>query len=143
MRKTTRLAMAFVVTFVVAALAAGPVDAKQKSVSGNWTLTIEGLPMRFVLAQKRSAVTGSLDYPHGAPFQLTGAFKNGTLTFSGGSESAAENFSVRIDARGSLKDDGTLAGMLNAHFIELNDAHQLVKTRDQQMQWTAARTPRK
>jgi hypothetical protein len=32
-----------------------------------------------------------------------------------------------------------LTGTLNAHFIELNDAHQVVRTRDQVMMWTAVR----
>jgi len=138
-----RTATQFVMALVVATLVAGPVEAKKTTVAGSWTLTIESLPMRFVLAQKGSAVTGTLDYPHGAPFQLTGAFKNGTLTFSGGSESPRENFTVHIDARGSLTENGTLAGTINAHFIELNDSHQVVRTRDQQMQWTATRTPQK
>jgi hypothetical protein len=127
----------------LAILAMVAVQAKNTTVTGTWTLTIESLPMRFVLAQKGSNVTGTLDYPHGAPFQLTGSFKKGTLTFSGGSESARENFTVRIDASGVLKDDDTLDGTLDAHFIEFNDAHQVVRTRDQQMKWTAVRTSRK
>lgn len=134
-----RRALWLAIVFGVVAVTAGQVEAK-KNVAGTWTLTIENLPMRCALAQKGSAVTGTLDYPHGAPFQLTGAFKNGTLTFSGGSESARESFTVHIDARGALKDDGTLEGTLDAHFLEFNEAHQVVKTRDQKMKWTAART---
>lgn len=134
-----RNAALIVIAFAVAALATSPADAKQKSIAGNWTLSIESLPMRFVLAQKGRAVTGTLDYPHGAPFQLTGAFADGTLTFSGGSNSPRENFSVHIEAKGSLKPDGTLEGTLNAHFIESNDAHEVVRTRDQVMMWTATR----
>jgi hypothetical protein len=84
-------------------------------------------------------VTGTLDYPHGAPFQLTGAFANGSLTFSGNSDSPRENFSVQIEATGSLKADGSLEGTLKAHFVERDDAQQVVRTRDQVMMWTAVR----
>jgi len=134
-----RKALFTVVVFALAALAASPLEAKQKSVAGNWTLTIENLPMRFVLAQKGRAVTGTLDYPHGAPFQLTGAFDKNTLTFAGGSDSPRENFSVQIEAKGSLKSDGSLDGTLNAHFIEHDDAGKVTRTRDQVMMWKATR----
>jgi hypothetical protein len=127
------------VVVVAAVLTAGAVEAKQKTVAGNWTMSIEGLAMRFVLAQKGRVVTGTLDYPHGAPFKLTGAFADGSLTFSGGSDSPGENFSVQIKATGSLEPGGSLAGTINAHFIEMNDAHEVVRTRDQVMMWTAVR----
>src|SRR5882672_3860395 len=93
-----------VVIFALAALAASPLEAKQKSVTGNWTLTIENFPMKFVLAQKGHAVTGRLDYPHGAPFELTGTFDKDTLTFAGGTTSR-ENFSIDMKATGTLKSD--------------------------------------
>jgi hypothetical protein len=125
------------IAFVVAALAAGPAIAKQKSIAGNWTLSTDNLPLKLVMAQKGDAVTGALDYPHGAPFHLTGAFKKDKLTFSG--DSTGENFTVHIQAAGSLSADGSLAGTLNAHFVDLNDAHEVVRTRDQVMKWTAVR----
>ena len=118
-------------------LAGGAVEAKQKTVAGNWTLTTENLPLKLVLAQKGGAVTGTLDYPHGTPFRLTGAFKKGTLTFSG--DSTGDNFTVHLQAKSSLNADGSLTGTINAHFIEMNDAHEVVRTRDQVMMWTAVR----
>jgi hypothetical protein len=90
-----------------------------------------------VLAQKRDAVTGTMDYPHGSPFQLKGAFKAGVLTFS--ADSTGDNFTVHIDSTGSLQTDGTMTGTIKAHFIEMNDAHQVVKTRDQDIAWIAVR----
>ncbi len=78
-----------------------------------------------------------MDYPHGTPFKLTGAFKRGTLTFAG--DSTGDNFTVHIDATGSLAGDGTMKGTLKAHFIETDDAHQVRRTRDQDMNWTAVR----
>ena len=37
------------------------------------------------------------------------------------------------------KADGTLAGTLKVHFDEFNDAHQIVRVRNQEIPWTAAR----
>jgi hypothetical protein len=47
-----RKALWFVIVFGTLVMAAGPVEAKKKGVAGTWTLTIENLPMRFVLGQK-------------------------------------------------------------------------------------------
>ena len=137
MRKAVIAAIA--VTLI--AFATGSVTAKQNALAGEWTLTIEGLPLHLVLAQKRDAVTGTMDYPHGSPFQLKGAFKAGVLTFS--ADATGDNFTVHIDATGSLQADGTMTGTIKAHFIEMNDAHQVVRTRDQDIAWTAARAATK
>jgi hypothetical protein len=77
---------------------------------------------------------------HGDPIKLTGGLADDTLTFSG--DSSGENFTIHIDSTGSLKEDGTLAGTLKAHFVDFNDAHQVVRTRDQEIPWTATRTSR-
>jgi hypothetical protein len=122
---------------IVAALGAGSVDAKGKSVAGTWTLKVEHLGLRLELAQKKNVVTGTLDWPHGDPIKLTGALTGDTLTFGG--DSAGENFSVHIDSTGTLKADGTMDGMLNAHFVDYNDAHDVVRKRDQEIPWTAER----
>ncbi len=131
-----------IVVFAAAALDARPLEAKKKTVAGNWTLTIEHFPLRFVLDQKGSDVTGRLDYPHGAPIPLKGTFRKETLTFSGDSKSA-ENFTIHVDATGAFESDGSLSGTLKAHFIEFNDAGDVVRTRDQVMMWTAERAPQK
>jgi hypothetical protein len=70
---------------VVAALGAGSVDAKGKSVAGAWTLTVEHLGLKLALAQKKDVVTCTLDWPHGDPIKLTGAFTGDTLRFAGDS----------------------------------------------------------
>ena len=121
----------------VAALGVGSVDAKEKSVAGTWTLTVEHFGLKLELAQKKNAVTGTLDWPHGDPIKLSGAMTGDTLTFSG--DSSGENFTVHIDSTGSLKADGTLTGTLNAHFVDFNDAHDIVRQRDQEIPWTAMR----
>jgi hypothetical protein len=87
------------ITAIVVAAAvfgAGAVEAKQKTIAGNWTLSVENLPLKLVLAQYGRAVTGTLDYPHGTPFRLTGAFEKDRLTFSG--DSTGDDFTVHIQA---------------------------------------------
>jgi hypothetical protein len=120
-----------------AALAAGSVEAKQESIAGTWTFSVEHLGLKLVLDQKKSGVTGTLDWPHGDPIKLTGMFADDTLLFSG--DSAGENFTIHIDSTGMRKADGTLTGTLKAHFDEFNDAHAVVRTRNQEIPWTAVR----
>ena len=126
-----------VVVFAVGALGAGVVDAKGKSVTGTWTLTVEHFGLKLDLLQKRNTVTGTLDWPHGDPIKLTGGLTGDTLTFAG--DSGGENFSIHIDSTGTFKADGTMMGTLKAHFVDFNDAQEVVRTRDQEIPWTAAR----
>jgi len=120
-----------------AAIGAGSVDAKQKTIAGTWTLTVEHIGLKLVLEQKKTAVTGTLDWPHGDPIKLAGTMAGDTLTFSG--DSSGENFTVHIDSTGSLQASGALMGTLKARFVDFNDAHQVVRTRDQEIPWTAMR----
>ncbi len=120
-----------------ATLGAGSVDAKQKTIAGTWTLSVEHLGLKLVLEQKNTTVTGTLDWPHGDPIKLAGKMAGDTLTFTG--DSSGENFTVHIDSTGSLEADGTLMGTLKAHFVDFNDTHQVVRTMDQEIPWTAVR----
>ena len=124
----------------IAALMVGSVEAKPQTIAGDWTLSVENLPLHLVFTQKGHALGGTLDYPHGSPFRLTGTLTAGKVTFSG--DSAGQNFTVHIDATGSLTAGGTLEGTINAHFVDLDDTHAVVRTRDQQMAWTAVRAPK-
>jgi hypothetical protein len=126
-----------VAVIAVALLEAGSVDAKGKSVAGTWTFRVEHLGLRLQLAQKKNAVTGTLDWPHGDPIKLAGTLTGDTLTFGG--DSAGENFSVHVDSIATLKADDTLAGTLKAHFVDFNDAHEVVRKMDQEIPWTAER----
>ena len=125
------------VVFAIAVLGTGSADAKAKPVTGTWTLTVEQLGMKFTLLQKKNTITGTLDWPHGDPFRLTGGFTGDTLTFAG--DSRGENFTIRIDSTGRLQADGSMAGVIKAHFIDFNDAHEVVRQRDQEIPWTAVR----
>jgi hypothetical protein len=125
------------VMFAITALGTGSADAKAKPVTGTWTLTVEHVGMKLTLLQKKNTITGTLDWPHGDPFKLTGGFTGDTLTFAGGS--GGENFTIRIDSTGRLQADGTMTGVIRAHFIDFNDAHEVVRQRDQEIPWTAVR----
>jgi hypothetical protein len=131
-----RLTIAAVV-FAIASLGAGPPGAKEKSVTGIWTLTVEHIGLKLTLQQKKSTITGTLDWPHGDPIKLTGGFTRDTLTFAG--DSSGDNFTVRIDSTGKLQADGTITGVLKARFVDLNDSHEVVRQRDQEIPWTAVR----
>ena len=122
---------------VIATLGIASSDAKEPSIAGTWTLSVEHIGLKLVLEQNKGVVTGTLDWPHGDPIKLTGAFTGEVLTFSG--DSTGENFSIHVDSTGSLKADDTLAGTLKAHFDEFNDAHQVVRVRNQEIPWTAMR----
>jgi hypothetical protein len=126
-----------VVLIIGAALQTASVDAKEKSIAGAWTMSVEHIGLKLVFAQKRQAVTGTLDWPHGDPIKLSGAIAGDTLTFSG--DSGGDNFTVHVNSTASLQADGTLAGTLKAHFVDFNDAHEIVRQRDQEIPWTARR----
>jgi hypothetical protein len=132
-----RVIMAAVVVLAVAAFGAGSADAKGKSVTGTWTFTVEHLGLKLQLLQKKNAVTGTLDWPHGDPIKLIGALTGDTLTFAG--DSSGENFTVHIDSTGRLRADSTMAGTLKAQFIDFNDAHEVVRKHEQEIPWTAER----
>ena len=129
-----RLTIAAVV-FAIAALSTRAVNAKGKSVTGTWTLTVEHVGMKLTLRQKKDTITGTLDWPHGDPIKLTGGFSGHTLTFAG--DSGGDNFTIQIDSTGRLQADGTMNGVLKAHFVDLNDAHEVVRKIDQEISWTA------
>ena len=122
---------------VIATLAVASLEAKETSIAGTWTFSIEHIGLKLVLEQKKDAVTGTLDWPHGDPIKLTGVFTGETLTFFG--ESAGQNFTIHVISTGSRKADGTLTGTLKAHFDEFNDAHEIVRVRNQEIPWTARR----
>jgi hypothetical protein len=123
--------------FAIAALGTGSVEAKGKSLTGTWTLTVEHVGLKLTLQQKKNTITGTLDWPHGDPIKLTGGFTGDTLTFAG--DSGGDNFTIRIDSTGRLQADGTMTGVLKAHFVDMNNAHEVVRQTDQELPWTAVR----
>ena len=130
-------ALLAVAMFAITAIGASSVDAKGKALTGTWTLTVEHFGLKLELVQKKNAITGTLDWPHGDPIKLTGRLTGDTLTFTG--DSVGQNFTVHIDSTGTLRHDDTMSGTLKAHFVDFNDAHEIVRKRDQEISWTAAR----
>ena len=113
-------------------------NAKEQSVAGTWTLTVEQrIGLALVLGQRDATVTGTLDWPHGDPIKLSGRLAGDTLTFSG--DTSGENFTLHIDSTGSLKDDGTLAGTLKARFTDFNE----YATKPSERQIRRSRGPRR
>jgi hypothetical protein len=125
------------VLVLVAVLAIGGAEARQQSIAGDWTFAVENIGLKLVLEERNGAVTGTLDWPHGDPVKLTGLFASDTLLLAG--NSAGENFTIHIDVTGTRKADGTLTGTVKAHFDEFNDAHTIVRVRNQEIPWTAVR----
>jgi hypothetical protein len=125
------------VVFAIGVLDIGTVEAKGKSVTGTWTLTVEHVGMKLTLRQKKNTITGTLDWPHGDPIKLTGGFAGDTLTFAG--DSGGDNFTIQIDSTGRLQTDGAMTGVIKAHFVDFNDAHEVVRQSDQEISWTAVR----
>jgi hypothetical protein len=122
----------------IAALGAGAVDAKGKSIAGEWTFTVEQhFGLKLVLTQNGTVVTGTLDWPHGDPIKLFGALKADKLTFIG--DSKGENFTVHVDSTGTLKGDGTMSGTLKALFVDLTEAREVLRRHEQEIPWTAER----
>ena len=86
--------------------------AKEKDVSGSWTLSAEGYVLKLVLVQIGTEISGTLESTHG-PMPLKGQFARGRITFSGGGPNGIggkEEFS----ATGKLQKDGSLAGDLTS-----------------------------
>ena len=58
--------MKTLIAVVVLALAsATTAAAKEKSVSGTWTMKAEGYVLKLVLVQQRTKISGELHGPHG------------------------------------------------------------------------------
>jgi hypothetical protein len=120
-----------------AVVVAGSVQAQQESIAGPWTFSVEHIGLKLVLEQTKSTVSGTLDWPHGDPVKLTGMFADDALVLAGTSD--GENFDIHVDVTGVRKADGTLTGTLRAHFDEFDEAHKIVRTRNQEIPWTAVR----
>jgi hypothetical protein len=127
----------FAAIIACAAFGGSTVSAKQPSITGTWTFTVEHAGLRLIIGQKDRTVTGTLYWPHGNPIKITGGLAGDTLMFSG--DSGGENFTIHIDSTGSIQEDGTLVGTLNTHLVDFNDAHEVVRSMDEKMPWTAMR----
>src|SRR5262245_5781895 len=88
--------------------------AAEPSVTGTWTMTVEGSPhgnatMGLTLKQDGTKVTGTFSSGHSADMAVSGEFVKGQLKI----ETAGQADS-KIMLSAKLKDDGTLAGMISS-----------------------------
>lgn len=112
--------------FTILALASGAYAAAG-TVTGTWTMTVEGGPhgnatMGLVLKQEGTKVTGTFASGHAADEAVSGEIVDGILKIeTGGSSDARIIFSAR------LKDDGTLAGTISSPMGDMKWTAQRVK----------------
>jgi hypothetical protein len=94
---------------VVVATTAIILSADEKSIAGRWNISAEGYKMTMVLTQDGGKIAGTLDSPHG-PVKVNGEVDKGWLEFSGASDTKPH--AIEILAKGILRADGTLAGVM-------------------------------
>ena len=110
----TLAVMAIAVTGAIATAAAAP------SLTGNWTMKVEGGPhgdatMGLTLKQDGTKVTGTFASGHTADMAVTGEFVNGELKI----ETTAGDADTKILFNGKLKADGTLAGTISSQMGDM------------------------
>jgi len=106
---------AFAILFIVAIMmmAAGSIYAKEKSVAGGWTVSVQEMSLHLVLMQKGKNITGTLENPHGGLIPITGEFARGQIKFQGKTQGGSVE--IELSATGSVKADGSLAGNLTSN----------------------------
>jgi hypothetical protein len=121
MKKVLMLAMVL--------LCSALVRASDSTVTGTWTMNVEGSPhgnavMELVLKQDGTKVTGTFSTGHSHDMEVTGEFKDGELKIE-----TTEGGDSRIIFSAKLKADGTLAGYVSSAMGD--------------MKWTASRVVEK
>jgi len=117
--------LALAVALVVGGMPGVAADA---TVTGTWTMNVEGGPhgnatMGMVLKQEGTKVTGTFSSGHSADMEVAGQFKDGQLDVE------TKGGDSRIIFSAKLKADGTLSGSISS---EMGD-----------MKWTASRQTEK
>src|SRR4051812_11935710 len=113
---------AAIVAMTLAAFAA----SAEPTLTGNWTMAVEGGPhgnatMALALKQDGDKVTGSFVTGHTADMPIAGTFVNGELKL----ETTSGEADSKVIFGGRLKEDGTLAGYISSPVGD--------------MKWTASR----
>ena len=106
---------AFSILFIVAimAMTASSIEAKEKSVAGGWTVSVQQMSLHLVLMQKGKNITGTLENPHGGWIPITGEFARGEIKFRGKSQGGSVQ--IELSATGSVQADGSIAGNLTSN----------------------------
>jgi opacity protein-like surface antigen len=104
-----------IVLGMLGAVALAAIAAAAPSLTGNWTMTVEGSPhgtatMGLTLKQDGSKVTGTFVSGHAADMEVAGEFVDGQLRIA--STHGTDDEQVIFTAK--LRDDGTLAGTVSS-----------------------------
>jgi hypothetical protein len=130
MNAVTAIVMAIgMVVMLDAQLGAQHENHGSASITGRWTMTVEGSPhgattMGLTLKQDGKSVTGTFASPHG-DMPVKGEFVDKALTLA----TTANNEGGEITFKAKLKDDGSLSGFLSSSMGD--------------MTWTATRAKEK
>jgi hypothetical protein len=121
--------MAVLMALVAVGMAAAAPSAAAPSVTGTWSVTVEGSPhgnmaAGLTLKQDGTKVTGTFSTGHSPDMTVSGEFVNGELKIETPPDGDSK---IVFNAR--LKDDGTLAGYLSSPMGD--------------MKWTASRVEEK
>jgi hypothetical protein len=112
--KTVQQLFVGLVVMTVLVWSGRPVYAQQ-SVAGDWTMSVQGMSLRLVMAQNGEKISGTLESPHGE-IRLTGDFTKGKLTLSGAS---TEEHPIQLTGTAVLTAQGGLAGTMSVNQMEL------------------------
>jgi hypothetical protein len=117
---------AIAAAFAILAMATGG-QAAAATVTGSWTMTVEGGPhgnatMGLMLKQDGTKVTGTFASGHGPDQAVSGELVDGVLKIE--SEGDSDH---QVIFRGTLKSDGTLAGTLSSPVGDMKWTAQRVK----------------
>jgi hypothetical protein len=125
--KFMRKAFAILFIVLVMTMTSGSVYAKEKSVAGGWTVSVQEMSLHLVLMQKGKNITGTLENPHGGLIPITGEFASGQIKFHGKSQGGS--LQIELSATGGVQTDGSLAGNLTSNVGD--------------MEWSAVRSKTK
>jgi len=92
---------------------ASALSAEEKRIAGRWAVSAEGYDLDLVLEQNGRAISGTMQTPHG-PAAVKGEFDGRWFEFSGGTHGASPH-EVELVAKGILRADGTLAGVMTSN----------------------------
>jgi len=99
------------VLLAIVALASA-ISAEERRIAGRWAVSAEGYDMELVLEQNGHAIAGTLQTPHG-PAAVKGEFDGQWFEFSGKTDAGPH--ALELVARGILRADGTLAGVMTSN----------------------------
>ncbi len=103
----------FVCVLLAIVALASVLSAEEKRIAGRWAVSAEGYDLDLVLEQNGRAIAGTMQTPHG-PATVKGEFDGLWFEFSGGTHGGRPH-DLEIVAKGILRADGTLAGVMTSN----------------------------